>query len=97
MYDDTLKPHEDLEIRAFEEALFRSVDQASRGEFAAVHTPEMIMARRRGRPVGSAKRPVTLRVDAVALERLRASGKGWQTRASEALLHYAMRQEVALA
>ena len=95
MYDDTLKPHEDLEIRAFEEALFRSVDQASRGEFAAVHTAEMLMARRRGRPVGSAKRPVTLRVDAVALERLRASGKGWQTRASEALLHYAMREDVA--
>ncbi len=96
MYDDTLKPHEDLEIRAFEEALFRSIDQASRGEFAAVHTPEIIMTRRRGRPVGSAKRPVTLRLDTVTLERLRASGKGWQTRASEALSRYARQEVVSL-
>jgi uncharacterized protein (DUF4415 family) len=95
MYDDKLKPHADPEIRAFEESLFRSIDQAVRGEFSAVHTPEMILARQRGRPVGSTKQPVTLRVDSGALARLRASGKGWQTRASEALSQYAMRSAVA--
>lgn len=34
--------------------LRESLAQAKRGEFAAVHTPEQIMARR-GRPVGSVK------------------------------------------
>lgn len=40
----------DPEIAAFEAALLRSVDQAQRGEYAAVHTPEQIEARKRGRP-----------------------------------------------
>lgn len=99
MYDDKLKPHEDPEIRAFEESLFRSVEQAASGNFAQVHTPQMILDRRRGRPLGttkvSTKKPITIRVDATALERLRASGKGWQTRAAEVLSNYAMRGAVA--
>ena len=99
MYDHKLKPHEDLEIRAFEESLFRSVEQATNENFAAIHTPQMILARRRGRPMGttktSTKKPITIRVDATALERLRASGKGWQTRAGEVLSNYAMRVAVA--
>lgn len=58
-----------------------------RGEFAAVHTPAMIADyRARGRPVGSVqevkKAPTTLRLDAEILNRWRASGKGWQTRAA---------------
>lgn len=80
----------DPEMAEFQAALLRSVDQELRGEYAAVHTPETIMARRKaGRPAGSTaavtKRPVTLRMDAEALARWRASGKGWQTRAAEIL------------
>ncbi|MEO7026090.1 MAG: BrnA antitoxin family protein [Caulobacteraceae bacterium] len=41
---------------------------------------------RRGRPpLPSPKRQVTLRLDADLVERLRASGYGWQTRVNEAL------------
>lgn len=94
MYDDKLKPHPDPEMREFEEALLRSIGEAKRGEFAAVHTPEMIAGyRARGRPVGSVqavtKRPTTLRLDDEALTRWRASGKGWQTRAAAVLAKYA--------
>ena len=43
---------------------------------------------RRGRPVGSVtsnKTRVTLRLDRDALDRLRATGPGWQTRINEAV------------
>jgi uncharacterized protein (DUF4415 family) len=44
---------------------------------------------RRGRPVGSVKaspkRQTTIRFDPEVLEGLRATGKGWQTRANDAL------------
>lgn len=94
MYDENLKPHTDPEIREFEEALLRSIGQAKRGEFAAVHTPEMIAGyRARGRPAGSVqavtKRPTTLRLEDEVLARWRASGKGWQTRAAAVLAKYA--------
>jgi uncharacterized protein (DUF4415 family) len=88
MYDDKLKPHADPEIRAFEESLFRSVEQAARGDFAAVHTPEQIL-KRRGRPVGStktnAKQQATIRFDHDLLAALRATGKGWQVRVNDML------------
>jgi uncharacterized protein (DUF4415 family) len=44
-------------------------------------------ARRRkgGRPRGSEKEMVTLRLDRAALERFRAAGPGWQTRINEAV------------
>ena len=94
MYDDKLKPHADPEMREFEEALMRSIGDAQRGQFAAVHTPDMIAGyKSRGRPVGSVqavtKRPTTLRLDDEALARWRASGKGWQTRAAAVLAKYA--------
>lgn len=94
MYDDKLKPHTDPEMREFEEALMRSIGDAQRGKFAAVHTPEMIAGYKgRGRPVGSVqavkKRPTTLRLDDEALARWRASGKGWQTRAAAVLAKHA--------
>lgn len=90
MYDEKFQPNPDPELREFEEALLRSIDQAKRGEFARVHTPEMIAGyRARGRPVGSVqatkKTPTTLRLDTPALNRWRASGKGWQTRAAAIL------------
>lgn len=68
--------------------LRKSLGQAKRGEFAAVHTPEQIMARR-GRPVGSIKPDtkvaVKMRLDPDLVAALRASGRGWQTRANQIL------------
>lgn len=78
----------DHEVTEFEEALLRSIDQAKRGEFAAVHTPAKIMARR-GRPVGSTKPDskvaVKIRLDPDVVAALRASGRGWQTRVNDLL------------
>lgn len=89
---------QDPEMLEFEAALLRSVDQAVSGEYAAVHTPEQIAARKRGRPAGSTqavtKEPVKLRLDADVLAALRATGDGWQTRINEMLrasLHLAGR------
>jgi uncharacterized protein (DUF4415 family) len=64
-----------------------------------VSTPETILARRRGRPVGSRKdRPkiqTAIRFDADVLEGLRATGRGWQTRANEALREWLENHRVA--
>lgn len=61
--------------------LRESLLQAKRGEF--------VVARGRGRPVGSikadAKVPVKLRLDPDVLAVLRATGKGWQTRVNAIL------------
>ncbi len=86
MYDNKLKPNPDPEMREFEEALLRSVEEGLRGE-GRINTPEQIVARRTGgRPVQAVhKQPVTLRLDASVLSAWRASGKGWQTRAAAAL------------
>lgn len=64
--------------------------QAKRGEYAAIHTPEQIRARRKaGRPPGSTqavtKKPVQIRLDADVLQALRATGEGWQTRVNDTL------------
>ena len=79
----------DAEQAQFSGDVLESIRQAQRGEFARVHTPEAITARRAGRPVGSVKvstkRPTTLRLDDEVLARWRASGKGWQTRAAQVL------------
>jgi uncharacterized protein (DUF4415 family) len=40
---------------------------------------------RRGRPSGSAKQPVSLRLDKDVLAHFRAGGPGWQSRMNEAL------------
>lgn len=61
-------------------------------------TPEEGMAAlaaglRRGRPVQAThKQPVTLRLDPQALVQLRATGKGWQTRAAQVLADWAKTQ-----
>lgn len=47
---------------------------------------------RRGRPLGSGtKMQVTLRLDIDVVEKLKATGAGWQTRANEALRNWARR------
>jgi uncharacterized protein (DUF4415 family) len=45
----------------------------------------LALARSRGRPVGSDKTQIALRVDNSVLEAFRSTGKGWQTRMNEAL------------
>ena len=89
MYDNTLKPHADLEVRAFEEALMRSVTQAKAGEYARVTSPEQIIARRNGRPVGTVKEDnkvqTAIRFDKDVLAALKATGAGWQTRVNDTM------------
>ncbi len=69
--------------------LRESLGAAKRGEYAAVHTPQAIAARGRGRPVGStkagAKQAVNLRLDPDLLTVLKATGPGWQTRVNDTL------------
>jgi uncharacterized protein (DUF4415 family) len=93
-----LTPHPDPEINEFEQALLRSIEQAQRGEYARVSTPEDIVARR-GRPVGSRKAApkvqTAIRFDPDVLEGLRATGRGWQTRANDALREWLKTQGAA--
>ena len=76
-------------LSRFERDLLESIRQAKAGEYAAVHTPEAIIERRRGRPAGSvkadAKVAINLRVDPDVLAALRATGPGWQTRVNAIL------------
>jgi uncharacterized protein (DUF4415 family) len=78
--------------------LEQGLQEAHAGVHARVNTPDQIMARRRGRPVGSVqahtKTPVKIRLDADVLAALRSSGDGWQTRVNDTLrasLHLAGR------
>ena len=53
---------------------------------ADVYVGETMVRRGRGRPRSPmAKRQVTIRLEPDLLERLRATGPGWQTRINEAL------------
>ncbi|MDR2624796.1 MAG: BrnA antitoxin family protein [Zoogloeaceae bacterium] len=94
-----LPPHPDPEMNEFEQALLRSLEQAKRGEYARVSTPEDIVARRRGRPVGSFKAQkkiqTAIRFDPDVLAGLRALGRGWQTRANDALREWLRNHEKA--
>ncbi len=80
----------DPELTEFENDLLESIRQAKRGEFAAVHTPEMIAGyKARGRPVGTrkegTKQAVTVRFSPEVLEAFKATGPGWQTRINDVL------------
>ena len=82
------KPKIDPEIDEFETSLLRSLEQATQEQFAGVHTPAQITARR-GRPIGStkadSKQAVKLRFDPDVLAALRATGRGWQTRVNDVM------------
>ena len=84
-------------MSVFATELRESIAQAQRGEFARVHTLAMIAERvaKRGRPAGSiqavTKEAISLRLDPSALEQLRCTGKGWQTRAAQVLERHAKR------
>ena len=75
----------DAETLQFMADLERSLQEALRGE-GRITTGEAIAKRTAGRPPQAVhKAPVTLRLDPDALALWRASGKGWQTRAAQAL------------
>ncbi|MEF8689431.1 UNVERIFIED_CONTAM: BrnA antitoxin family protein [Comamonas sp. A-3] len=69
--------------------LRESLAELRAGNFAAIHTPEQIAARKPGRPVGSvkanAKVPTNIRFDPDVLEALKATGRGWQSRVNDLL------------
>ena len=78
----------DAETKAFADAVLASIQQAKRGE-GRVTTPEQIMAKRKGRPVGSVKSApkvaTTIRLSSDVSAAFRATGAGWQTRIDAAL------------
>ena len=52
-----------------------------------VHSPAvMSVLVKRGRPAGSSKERITIRLDHDALAKFRALGPGWQTRINEVLV-----------
>lgn len=59
--------------------------RARRGDDIPAHIRAAFPKSRGGRPKGSNKEQVSLRLDRDVLERFRASGPGWQTRINEAL------------
>lgn len=78
------------ELSQFESDLLESIRQAQSGDHATVHTPEIIAARKRGRPiVGEEKKAISLRLPISVLERWKATGAGWQTRMAEDLAKHA--------
>ena len=85
----------DPDMEQFEKDLLQSIGEMKRGQHAAVHSPEQMAARKRGRPAGSTKAEpkvsTTIRLDAGVLEALKASGPGWQTRANDALREFVSR------
>jgi uncharacterized protein (DUF4415 family) len=72
----------------FEAALLRSIDQAAHGQ-GRTTTPQQIMARRVGRPVGTVKAvpkiSTTIRLSAEVVHAFKAAGDGWQARIDSAL------------
>jgi uncharacterized protein (DUF4415 family) len=55
------------------------------GEVHAPHIGAALIKRARGRPVGSDKEKVTMRLDRELIAKLRETGPGWQTRVNDAL------------
>jgi uncharacterized protein (DUF4415 family) len=75
----------DAEMLEFMASLEQGLKEALAGE-GRVTTGEQIAKRVGGRPLLAVhKQPVTLRMEPEALQRWRASGKGWQTRAAAVL------------
>lgn len=62
-------------------------DFARARPLSAMHPPEIValLVRQPGRPAGSKKEQVALRVDRDVLARFREGGPGWQTRMNAAL------------
>ena len=60
-------------------------ERAKRGADVPAHIQAAFGKRGAGRPRGSDKEQVTLRLDRAALDLFRADGPGWQTRINDAL------------
>lgn len=69
--------------------LRESLADLTAGNFAAIHTPAQIAARKPGRPAGSVKAgtkiATNIRFDPDVLAALKSTGRGWQTRVNELL------------
>ena len=69
--------------------LRESLTELKAGNFAAIHTPAQIAARKPGRPAGSVKATTkvatNIRFDPDVLMALKSTGRGWQTRVNELL------------
>jgi uncharacterized protein (DUF4415 family) len=53
---------------------------------------QIALATRRGKPLKEVKKlPIALRLPAITLKKLRASGKGWQTRLSDKISELVMK------
>ena len=62
-------------------------------ERADVYVGQTLVRRGRGRPPStSAKRLVTVRLDPDLLDRMRATGPGWQTRLNEAVREWLIKK-----
>ncbi len=89
----------DAEMTQFAADVLESIRQAKRGEFANIHSPEVIKARRRGRPVGTSKLDTkiqtAIRFDPDVLAALKATGRGWQTRVNDAMREWVLAHPVA--
>jgi uncharacterized protein (DUF4415 family) len=70
----------------YDEAPELTDEMLARGQFYYKGEP---VKRGRGRPPGSDKQQMNLRIDIDVIEAYRASGDGWQTRMNEALREYA--------
>jgi uncharacterized protein (DUF4415 family) len=80
----------DADMLAFASDVAHSIRQAKHGEYAAVHTPEMVAGyKARGRPIGThkddTKQAVTVRYSPDVLLAFKATGAGRQTRMNDAL------------
>jgi len=61
-------------------------------EHAYVYAGDTVIRRGRGRPpLANPKRQLTIRLDPDLIERLRASGPGWQTRLNDAVRDWLQR------
>jgi len=65
--------------------------RALRGDDIPAHIRAAFPKSKGGRPKGSNKEQVALRLDKDVIAKLRATGPGWQTRINEALRHAKVR------
>ncbi|MCY0389891.1 BrnA antitoxin family protein [Robbsia sp. Bb-Pol-6] len=77
--ESTAKDYE--EIPELDDNFFKDAD---------IHRNGVLVKRGRGRPVGSNKEQMNLRIDRDVIEAYRSAGDGWQTRMNDALRAYAV-------
>ena len=79
----------DAELAQFAQDVQTSLRQAAAGQYGRVTTPEQMLVRKVGRPLGSVKtnpkQVVKIRLDPDVLTGLRATGRGWQTNVNETM------------